>query len=220
MIRFFLSLRTISWLFTLFIGLCLIGSIVLPKNLEFFSGIDDTPLFNWLFSVGRPSLTWWIYGMIFLLLITAISTIFCTIDGIKRLSRGLLVRRLSIEVMHIGVLFVMLGHLLTAYSGERIDISIKKAEGARLLGENIFIKEIKTFTDEEGYPIYWEVRLKDSILRPSRPIRTERGLIYLKSVSEDSLVVIGGVHDPGAIWALIGGILLSIGSLGVLRLRR
>jgi len=156
--------------------------------------------------------------MIFLLLITAISTIFCIIDGLRRLSRGLVIRRLSIEVIHIGVLFVMLGHLLTAYSGEKIDISIKKGEAINLLGKDIFIEEIKTFKDEEGYPTYWEARLKDSILRPASPIRTGKGLIYLKSVSGDSIIV-RGVYDPGAIWALIGGILLSIGSVGVFRRR-
>ena len=225
--KFFLSLRTASLLFLSLFSLCLIGSLSLPKNLAFFSGIDDTPLFGWLSGAGDISLTWWIYGMIFLLAALAASTIFCTAEALlKRMNRQALAGKLSPQVMHIGVLLIMLGHLLTASMGFKTDISIKKGGEAALPGgAKVYLEDVSVLTDQSGYDTDWIAkltwikdgkRLEGKVLRPASPLYFGRIGLYIKSASIDPYpsALIRVADDPGALWALVGGFLLVAGGLG------
>jgi cytochrome c biogenesis factor len=225
--RFFLSLKTAFWLFFVFIVFAFIGSVVLPNNLAFFSGIDDTPLFRWLSDSGNLKLTWWIYAMILMLALLAVSTIFCTIDGtIKGLNSRNLILKLSPQVMHLGVLFIMLGHLLTASIGFKTDMRIKEGEKKVVAGEiELYLEDVKVQTDKQGYYTDWEAKLwwfengekvKEEVLRPVHPLYFGQFGLYFKSVSiePEPSALIRVCRDPGALWALIGGVFLSIGGLG------
>jgi hypothetical protein len=87
--QFFLSLKTVFGFYFIFIVIVLIGSLMLPTNLAFFSGIDDEPLFRWLADNVNLKITWWIYALIFMLALFAVSTIFCTVEALlKRMSWG------------------------------------------------------------------------------------------------------------------------------------
>lgn len=227
-IGFFLSLKTAFWLFLIFIVLLFIGSLILPGNLAFFSGIDDTPLFRWLSADSKDlKLTWWIYAMLLLLFILALSTILCTVEALmKRLSIGSIILKLSPQIMHIGVLFIMLGHLLTASSGFKTDILVKKGISEIIDGGSIYLEDIAILTDKNGYETDWEAKIawleetntKQMILKPAQPVYLEGLGLYLKSVSEEPepSALIRVCRDPGAIWALIGGILLLGGGMGFL----
>ena len=222
---FLLSLKTAFILFSIFTVILFIGSLSLPNNLAFFSGIDDMPLFKWLISSGNISITWWIYLMICMLGVLAVSTIFCTADAVLRLSTKNLLLKLSPQIMHIGVLFVMLGHLLTASGGYKIDKIIKKGNIENVRGRlSIILDSVVVKTDENGYDTDWQAALildkggntvKESILKPSDPIFIEDVGIYFKSVIEpESAIQVRICKDPGAIWALLGGALLCAGGVG------
>lgn len=224
---FFLSLKTASTIFFIFLLLCLIGSLSLTKNLAFFSGIDDEPLFRWLKSAGSPSITWWIYGLIVSLSVLAISTVFCTIKALlKGALRGNVLLKLSPQIMHIGVLFVMLGHLLTASAGFKIDVLIKKGQETVLPnGERLRLEDVQIMTDQYGNDTDWimkfrliEKESKGYVLQPARPIYKGGIGLYLKAVSTEPepSATIRVSQDPGALWALFGGLLLFIGGLGFL----
>ncbi len=229
LIQFFLSLKTAFWLFLLFLVVLFIGSLSLPNNLAFFSGIDDTPLFKWLAATGTMRITWWIYALIALLALLAVSTIFCTIEALlKRTGRRQLALKLSPQVMHIGVLFIMLGHLLTASLGSKTDLLIKQGERMTVSGDAaITLQDIKVWKDQNGYDADWEAKLIwseggnkliETSLRPARPRYVGLFGLYSRSVSlePDRSALIRVCKDPGAAWALLGGVLLSAGGLGFL----
>src|SRR5574337_233903 len=226
--QFFLSLKTAFGVFAVFIVILLIGSLSLPGNLAFFSGIDDTPLFRWLAEAGTIPVTWWIYALIALLGVLAVSTVFCTIEALlKRMNRRRLALALSPQVMHIGVLFVMLGHLLTAAFGFKTDVLLKQGEQTMVAADTgVSLKDVRVWKDRNGYDADWEAKLvwaegKNSIetsLKPARPRYIGLFGLYSKSVSLEPspAALIRVCRDPGAAWALFGGVLLSAGGIGFL----
>lgn len=224
---FLLSIKTALGLFCALIALAFIGSIMLPENLTFFSGIDDIPLFQWLSANSDLRLTWWIYLMILILAVMSVNAIFCTVEGLmKKLSGRNIVVKLSPHIIHIGVLLVLFGHLLTASVGFKTDILIKAGEKKSVGGNtSLSLVDVKVEKDENGYDTDWEATLLwfeagekryEKILRPVHPLYFGRFGIYFKSVSTEpepsALVRI--TSDPGALFALIGGVLLSIGGIG------
>jgi hypothetical protein len=227
LVRVFLSLKTAFGLFCLFIVFSFIGSIMLPSHLSFFSGIDDTPLFRWLYSNGVIKLIWWIYAMILTLFFLAISTIFCTVETLlNRVSMRNLIIKLSPQIMHIGVLLIMLGHLLTASIGFKADILVKKAEIKEIMpGIGVYLENVSQITDESGYTVDWDVVLwwvengkktRKDVLKPLRPLYYGSLGVFSKSVSlePEPSALIRVIRDPGAVWALTGGILLCLGGVG------
>lgn len=225
--RFFLSLNTTFGLFLGFIVVAVFGSLSLVNNLSFFSGVDDVPLFHWLSASNDLGKTWWIYGMISVIAVLAVNTIFCTLEALfRRISRRDLILKLSPQVMHGGILFIMLGHLLTASAGFKTDINVSEGEKKAVSGSiAVSAEDIKVRTDENGYYTDWEARLSwfedgqkkyESILRPVHPVYYGQFGLYMRSVAMEpgASVLIRVCRDPGALWALIGGALLSLGGLG------
>ncbi|MEE9523833.1 MAG: hypothetical protein V3V59_03670 [Thermodesulfovibrionales bacterium] len=226
-IRFFLSMKTAFGLFLSFVVIAFIGSFVLPRNLAFFSGIDESPLFKWLSENSDLSITWWIYALISMLTVMALSTIFCTIEALlKRMSRKQFVLKISPQIMHIGVLFIMLGHLLTASAGFKEDVLINKGE-KKTVAENkiLSLEDVSVTTGEDGYDIDWQASIKwfdngqmvkEGVLRPVHPVFAGQFGLYVESVTiePEPSALIRVRKDPGALWALFGGFLLSLGGVG------
>ncbi|MDH4162743.1 MAG: hypothetical protein OEW15_08635 [Nitrospirota bacterium] len=227
-LNFFLSIRTAYWFFVFFAVIMLWGSIALPGNLAFFSGIDDTPLFRWLSEAGNIGTTWWIYGLIAGLGLFALNTLVCTGEALLfRVGRINTIARLSPQIMHVGVLFVMLGHLLTASMGMKLDLDIRQGE-TKLVAEGaaITLVSVREELDANGYAVDWEAVLRWSnggktgevrSLRPAHPLHMGSYGIFSKSVNVDnkgSSALIRVSRDPGAPWALLGGVLLCLGGAG------
>lgn len=224
-IRFFLSIKTAFGFFLVLSVICFYGSLSLPGNLAFFSGIDDTPLFRWLGEAKGFTTTWWIWLFIAVLAVLALNTMVCTVEALLfRLNRRALIVKLSPQVMHVGVLFIMLGHLLTASLGVKLDIDLAQGETKRVEGNaSVTLENVSVTEDENGYVIDWEAKLrwlKDGkgtgimSLRPSRPLYVGGYGLYSKSVlvdKEGSSALIRVSRDPGALWALLGGLMLCVG---------
>ncbi len=227
--NFLLSIKTAFGLFLLCIALSFIGSLVLPGNLAFFSGIDDTPLFKWLAESGHIENTWWIYAFVVAMAILALSTVACTAEAL--LSRALRLNpalRLPTQVMHLGVLLVMLGHLMTAWIGTREDVPVTKgAPAVSSQGVAVRLVDVRTKVDENGYDTDWEADVDAAgvtgTLRPARPLFLQGAGLYLKAVtmtgaSPSALICVA--RDPGAPWALLGGFLVSAGGAAFVLTRR
>lgn len=226
-INFFLSIKTAYGFFLFFTTVCLYGSLSLPNNLAFFSGIDDTPLFRWLAGAGAIGTTWWIWVFIAALGLFALNTVACTVDALLRLGRQNFIMRLSPQVMHIGVLFVMLGHLLTASAGVKLDIDLRAGEAKPVAGNlSILLEDVTVREDANGYAVDWEAKLRllengtrseELSLRPAHPLYRAGYGLYSKSVVKDareSSALVRVSRDPGALWAFLGGALLSLGGAG------
>lgn len=224
-INFFLSIKTAFGFFLFFAAVCLYGSLSLPNNLAFFSGIDDTPLFRWLGAAKGYGTTWWIWVFIAALAVFALNTIVCTAEALLyRMSGRNLVDKLAPQVMHIGALFIMLGHLLTASMGIKMDVDLGKGETKQVAGDaSIMLEEVTVREDANGYAVDWEAKLRwieggvrsDTVgLKPAHPLRFGSYGVFSKSVVVDpngSSALIRVSRDPGAPWALLGGVLLCIG---------
>jgi hypothetical protein len=128
MLKFFLSIKTSLWLTGLSIGVFLTGSLYIPRNLALFSEINDIPLFTWLSENNHHlSKVFWIYLLIALMLLLWINTIVCSIDAIiKRTTWKSLVRVLSPQVLHIAILFVLLGYCVSASAGYKKDVPTRR----------------------------------------------------------------------------------------------
>ncbi len=98
------------------------GSIVTINNPQAFQKLDHTILFQWLVSSGltNMNLSLWIYILIFLIFIFALNTAACTADRIITI---VLTRRpwhtISPQLVHIGFLIALLGHLIGSVYGFR-----------------------------------------------------------------------------------------------------
>ena len=108
-------------------GLFLIGSFYIPQNLAVFSGINDMPLLKWL-SMNNDSLDklFWIYILTGLMILLWISSLICSLDAIiKRTAWKGLIRVLSPQVLHLSIIFVLLGHGISAMTGYKQDVPMK-----------------------------------------------------------------------------------------------
>lgn len=230
LIHFFLSIKTAFGFFLFFIVVMFYGSLSLPNNLAFFSGIDDTRLFRWLAEARGYGTTWWIYIMILGFSLFAANTLACTADALLfRLGRRALIAKLSPQVMHIGVLFAMLGHLLTASLGMKMDIDLRTG-GMTAVSSTaaVALEDVRVQEDRNGYVVDWEAKVRwieggqrseTLSLKPVHPLYVGIYGLYSKSVNVDkngSSALVRVSRDPGAPWALLGGILLSLGGIGFL----
>jgi len=229
LLHMFLSLKTVFALFLACMAILFVGSLSLTSNLAFFSGIDETPLFVWLSNTGKIGTIWWIYTLILLLVFLAVSTLLCTGEAlIARFTMQRLFLKLSPQIMHIGVLFIMLGHLLTASMGFKSDVLIKKGETRAVTdGTGISLKEVTVWKDRNGYDTDWEAIFtwsqiggepREAAIRPARPSYFGDFGFYSKAVviSPEAAALIRVCRDPGAKWGLFGGMLLSLGGIGFL----
>lgn len=229
LLRIFLSLNTAVSVFTAFILIAFIGSLSLVRNLAFFSGVDEIPLFQWLAASGAPGKTWWIYALIVALGLLAVNTLFCTAEGVlKRLGSNRLLLQLSPQIMHIGVLFIMLGHLLTASVGFKADLNIARGEKQQVTDKiSLTVEEISVRTDPNGYYTDWEARIvwledgqrrHEGTLRPVHPLYVGQFGLYVNAVTLEPqpAVLVRVCRDPGARWAFLGGLIFSFGGLALI----
>lgn len=221
-----LSVKTAFYLMVMFSVIAITGSVIHPQHLSFFSGIDTTPLFKWLSSSDHIGLTWWIYGMILVLFLLGINTLFCTVDALlRRVRLKNLMLKLSPQLIHIGVMMIMIGHLLTASLGIKMDIFLEKGKTERVTeNTSVGLEDVEVVNNEDGYVVDWTTRVLLSskgkkyrlVLKPSRPVYREGLGFFVQAATKDeqetsSLVRI--TADPGAPWAFIGGAIVVVGGI-------
>ena len=221
-----LSVRTAFYLMVAFSVIAVTGSVIHPRNLSFFSGIDSTPLFKWLSRSDHIEITWWIYAMILVLALLGINTLACTVDAlIKRVRLKNLMLKLSPQLIHIGVMMIMIGHLLTASLGLKMDLFLEKGKAIRVAANRVVgLDAVEVVTNEDGYVVDWtsHIWLKtdkkryDLILKPSRPVyRAGLGFFVQAATGdeEETSSLVRVTADPGAPWAFIGGAIVVVGGI-------
>jgi hypothetical protein len=232
--NFFLSLKTAVW--TLFALVCLffLGSSMMPAHPEVFEPMNADILFRWAKStaIQNQGCTWWFFAVVAALVLLAINTLVCSLQAVKgKWSRADVLLRVSPQVIHIGFLFILLAHLLSAGWGYKLS-GVMPEEAYAPLPEDkaIQLHRIHIQTDSRGQVTDWSAEaslyennqlVKSGTLGPNAPLFYEGTGIYLKSLNFDrgpaALLVIA--KDPGAPWALAGGILFMLGSITLLVLK-
>jgi cytochrome c biogenesis protein ResB len=221
--KFFLSIRTTIWLLWFLMAVLFAGAFIMPAKEE-FQAIHSMPLFDWL--KEQPiSMTWWLWCSIIILAILTINTVFCSIESIikkRKATQWLLL--ISPQIIHIGFLFMLLAHLLSSIGGFKGVAVAREGAFLKMPDDDITlnVKAINIDVDQYGYINDWEVNveyisgqnkiLKDRI-KPNAPSLKEGFNINVKDLQAfpEKAVLLQVSREPGALWALIGGILFMAG---------
>ncbi len=232
--NFFLSLKTTVWTLLGLIGLFFIGAYMMPVYRQLFGRMNDLLLFDWAVEVGlkNPWQTWWFFLTLATLILLTVNTIVCSFAAIKgKWSRKDFLLRISPQIVHIGFLFVLLGHVLGAGWGYKLSGIMPQGAFAKL-PENraLLLKEVRPEVDASGLLTNWsaEVSLfenntpvKTGTLGPNQPLFYRGTRVYLMSLVSRAgpAAVLLVANDPGALWVLAGGILFILGSAILLMLK-
>ena len=229
-LNFFLSLRTALWSLGFLLLFLFAGALIMPGRPE-FELLHSIPFFEWI-QKQHVGITWWLWGVICVLSILAINTLFCSIESIikkRNVTQWLLL--ISPQIIHIGFLFMLLAHLL---SGAGSSQGLARAiEGSMLtFSDNTVMKvrEIRIDMDKQGHITDWRVDVeylsggkpfKQDTIRPNNPSLLTGFNVNVKDLSPypQKTILIQVNKEPGALWALIGGILFMIGTITLLMLR-
>ncbi len=223
------SLRLAIVLLLLLISMLFAGAYMMPLKKEFQS-INSIPLLSWL--MKNPFyLTWWLWISISILILLALNTLICSVDSIlkKRRITGWLMS-ISPQIIHMGFLFILLAHLMSAIGGFK-DYGVI-TEGVIInTGPDRFIRfeRIDINLSQEGSITNWHIDVsrssegivKNVSIRPNKPLFTDGIGIYVRDIQpypvKAALVEVS--KDPGAIWALTGAILFFTGTITLMTLR-
>ena len=229
-LEFFLSLRTGLWLLLTLLCILLYGSFMMPLKEE-FQTLHVMPLFKWM-TENSLGVVWWLWASVVALSLLTANTLLCSIESVlkKRGAKNLLLV-LSPQVIHIGFLFVLLAHLLSSYGSSRETGFVANGTVVPLAnGISVLFEEIKADADSSGDIIDWSAgisylregtRFKSDIIRPNSPSFQGGFGIYIKTVRFQPypVALIEVSRDPGALWALVGGILFLAGMTTLLALK-
>lgn len=218
----FLSLRTAIWLIMALLCLFFYGAFVMPVHEE-FRALHTVPLFQWM-TENSPGITWWLWAALGVISLLTANTLLCSIESVvkkKSARQWLLV--ISPQVVHIGFLFILLAHLLSGYSSFRGTAVVYENSGLRLPnGNSVIFKKIDADMDPRGYMKDWSADIeyyKDGRffradrISPNNPSLQDDFGVYIKNVQFQPYpaAMIEVSREPGAVWALIGGILFMLG---------
>jgi len=229
-INFLFSLRTTLWLVGFMLMLMLAGAFIMPGKQE-FRALHSMPLFDWM--QQQPlRITWWLWGLTGILFVLTLNTLFCSIESIvkkRKITRWLLL--ISPQVIHIGFLFMLLAHLLSAVGALQSQAIAAEGTMVKLSGRNtaLKVKHINISLDYYGYISDWAVRVEylsdgkvfqEDIIKPNSP-STQMGFnINVKNIRPHPEAVLLQINrEPGAVWALIGSILFMLGIVTLILLK-
>ena len=226
-IEFFVSLKTSLWLLCLVIVLLLSGAFIMPGE-KAFQSIHSMPLIDWMRQQPVKS-TWWLWASMGLLIVLAANTLLCSIDSIakkRKVTQWMLL--ISPQIVHIGFLFMLIAHLSSAVGGFKTFAVVAEGTALEMPDNSVLqIKGIAISFDSYGYLYDWAVDveywdngqvLKKERLLPNKPVFHKGVGVYVKDLRAypNKMVLLEVSREPGAIWALLGGILFMTGTIALL----
>jgi len=230
-INFFLSLKTSLWLLGISLLLMFAGAFVMPGRKE-FQELHSRALFDWI-SEQPPEVTWWLWGLIGVLAVMAVNTLFCSVDSIikkRKVTHWLLL--ISPQVIHVGFLFILLAHLLSGAGSYQMTAAAQEGSLVKISkgGTLLKVKDINIKLDYYGYVSDYAVDIEylsdgkviaQDVIRPNDPSDITGLNIIVKDLRPyPNEAVLFQIHsEPGALWALIGGILFTVGIVTLILLR-
>lgn len=225
-----LSTKTAVWLLLALVVFLLFGAVLMPTSVEFES-INSMPLIEWLGGAGLGA-SWWLLGVMAALSLLTANTLVCSAESlIKKWDRESLLLVISPQVIHIGFLFILLAHLLSSTGGVKSNVHAPGGSSFMLSdGTTLVLGAISIEAGPRGYITDYSAdvkfvkdgkTLKDGVLAPNRPVFFGGYGVYLKNVHTRParLAHIEVTREPGAPWALLGGVLFTLGTVTLIGLR-
>jgi len=222
MIKLFTSVKTTLWITGLGIATFLAGSYLIPQNLDIYSDINDMPLFTWM-RLNRTHMgeIVWIYPLLGFMTLLAINMVVCGIEVFTRkVKLKGFIETASPQVLHLGVLFVLLGHLVSAESGYKQDVPLELHETREIQGRALRLDGIEFLhlygEDSTRSRVSLALDGNTFVLGPAEPAFYRGTEYFIKSAQQGkNKAIIGLVYDPGVLFEIIGAIAFVIGSAGL-----
>lgn len=227
--KLLLSLNTGIVLMVILISLLIAGAFIMPYD-EAFGLLYVMPLFYWLKEVPLQ-ISWWLIFSIGILGLLTVNTLLCSAESIiKKYIKTDFLLMAAPQIMHLGFLFILLGHLLSSYGSSKELFMVKEGTWLSLPDDSIVeIKEIIIKQDSSGYIAEMGMEIihhSSNIIRytvmPNKPFIYKGTGLYIKTASpypvKQAIVEIS--HEPGAMPALIGAMLFAGGNLALLFIKR
>ena len=185
---------------------------------EEFLALNQSPLFEWLLE-NPLELTWWIWGAVLVVSLLAANTLLCSIESlIKKRSAQRVLLIIAPQIIHAGFLFLLFAHLLSSSGGFHGTTFVLRGTVLPLPnGLDVVFDEIHVDTDKSGLISDWSAQIRyfregryvtHDVIQPNSP-SFQKGLgIYIKMVQMKPFpaALIEVSREPGAVWALIGGV--------------
>jgi cytochrome c biogenesis protein ResB len=218
-----------SRLTSLNLGLWLMSGVMLALAVGSFSrsssesaGLNDMPLFLWL-RLAPLSFSWWLWLAVALLVLLCLNAVLCSIEALRKKGRSL-----APQLMHAGFLLVALAHLMSAYGGYKEQLQLGEGGSIGFAdGERVRVERISAQIGPRGMMSAYQADLRVgngelSGVRPNVPLFHKGYGIYLKDVAlTPAPVALLEIHrEPGALAALLGALLFTLGNLMLLAQRR
>ncbi|GFO53548.1 cytochrome c biogenesis protein ResB [Geomonas sp. Red276] len=210
------SLNLGLWLLTALMVALALGSFSPGGGEE--SRLNDLPLLIWL-RHAPLSYSWWLWLAVALVAVLSLNAILCSIEALRRKGRSI-----APHLMHLGFLLIAVAHLVSAYGGMKDVLQV--GEGT-VIGfpdrEQVRVERISGETGEMGMPISYRAELRFAngevgTTSPNHPCFHKGFGIYVKQVDLGPMpMALMEIHrEPGALPALAGGLLFTLGNLMLL----
>ncbi len=230
LLNVFFSLRTSLWLLGFMLMLMFAGAFIMPGRQE-FQLLHSMPLWGWI-QKQPVEITWWLWGLIGILSLLTINTLFCSIESLvkkRKVTQWLLL--ISPQIIHVGFLFMLLAHLLSAVGASQAQAVAAEGTIVKLSKEtNLKVDNIIIQLDYYGRVSDWKVAvaylsdgkvLDTDMIEPNNPSDIMGFNINVKDLrSQPAEAVLLQINrEPGAPWALVGSILFAVGIITLIVLR-
>lgn len=230
--RFLISLKTCAWAGLAFCAAGAAGSVVMGRYPELFGDMDAQVFAGWFeakgFAAPGPSL--WLYGLLAATALLAVNAACCTVEKLVQIirARGGW-RRLLPHVMHLAFLGVVLSHLASAVSGDRIPgLAVPEGGFVPVRGTEwiLGLDRLDVVMAPEGYPkdfsagvtLYAGTRpVAHGVVRTNAPLFHDGYGIYIKNFGATPwglpYAVFDANSDPGAGAILVSSVLFTLANI-------
>ncbi len=223
-------MKTAVWLLCLLTLFFFVGAIIMSHE-EAFQNMHAVPLFEWMVS-QTASVTWWLWISAMLLVLLSANTLFCSVDSIVKKRKAIKwLLLISPQIIHAGFLCMLLAHLFSSMGAFK---SFEVAMEGRLFtlpdNSELEVRQINLSIDPYGHLVDWRVDVAylvngkmvgQDLLLPNKPIFRNGIGFYVRDLRAlpYRMILVELSREPGAPWALVGGILFMVGTLTLLALK-
>ncbi|RMG73874.1 MAG: cytochrome C biogenesis protein ResB [Nitrospirae bacterium] len=221
------SLKTTNLLLGLLILLFTGGAFVMPRSAS-FQRLHQMSLFEWLKEAPISS-SWWLLASIGVLLVLALNTLFCSVDSLLKKPKGRnFLLYISPQIIHLGFCFILFAHLLSSAWAYHLFGLFNEGTSTRLPDGTVMVLERIEYRLQSGYITSMKALLRvkgkeerSFYLEPNHPALVSGYGVYLKQIGINPFprALIEVSYEPGAVWALIGGILFALGTVTLILLK-
>lgn len=223
-----ISLELCLWLLALVSLAMAAGSFLLSG--EYAAAINAMPLYFWLTGVPLEH-SWWLWLTVVMLTLLALATLACTFEALRQRLRNVsLLSLLAPQFIHIGFLLIVAAHLISAFTASMEQIEVFEGSSVQLPDSKTFrVAAISAEFSPQGMPTGFSSDLQTDLLNPmlrtvispNHPWFSSGYGVYIKQaeIYPYRRALLEVHREPGAVFALVGATVFTIGNVLLLWVR-